>query len=111
DRIFRFPRGYDRVVHRLARGLRIELGSPVKDVRWSRGRVISGKYESERALITVPLGVLQKGIPRFDPPLPEWKQRSISALAMGPVVKVILRFDEPLWPHQLAFLHARDTPV
>src|SRR6266852_5781832 len=36
DRIARLPRGYDRVALRLSRGLRIELQSPVHELRWSR---------------------------------------------------------------------------
>jgi len=55
--------------------------------------------------------VLQQGSVRFDPSLPRWKLRSISALAMGPVTKIALLFDEPHWPSELVFLHARGMPV
>src|SRR5207237_10881026 len=67
--------------------------------------------EAERAVITLPLGVLQRGSVRFDPALPRWKQEAIGALAMGPVIKVALLFDERHWPADLAFLHARGQPV
>jgi monoamine oxidase len=115
DRIARLPRGYDAVPRKLARGLRIELEAQVQEVRWRRGgvRVITSRntYEAERALITLPLGVLQEGTVRFDPPLPRWKLEAIAALEMGPVVKIALLFDEPRWPADLAFLHAPGSAV
>jgi monoamine oxidase len=114
-RIARLPRGYHRLVQRLERGLPVELHSPVEEVRWTRGRVLvrtaRASYQAERALITLPLGVLQENAVRFDPPLPRWKTEAISALAMGKVVKTALLFDEPLWPEDLAFLLVRGAPV
>lgn len=115
ERIARLPHGYDRVPRTLARGLRVELNSEVRLLRWRRGRVEaqcdSRSYEAERAVITLPLGVLQARAVRFDPPLPRWKQAAIDALAMGPVIKIVLLFDEPHWPDDLLFLHARGAPV
>ena len=115
DRISRLPRGYDVVPHRLARGLRIELRSRVRLVRWSRSSVQvltdDRRWEGRRAIVTLPLGVLQAGAVRFEPPLPGWKSSAIAALAMGPVVKVALLFDRPHWPDDLAFLHAHGQPV
>jgi monoamine oxidase len=115
DRIARLPRGYDSVSRRLGRGLRIELRSRVEHVRWSRSRVqvftAKRSWEAERAIVTVPLGVLQANIISFDPALPRWKKSAVGALAMGPVVKIALLFEEPQWPRDLAFLHARRQPV
>jgi len=115
DRISRLPRGYDVVPHRLARGLRIELRSRVRLVRWSRSGVQvltdDRRWEGRRAIVTLPLGVLQAGAVRFEPRLPGWKSSAIAALAMGPVVKVALLFDRPYWPDDLAILHAHGQPV
>ena len=115
DRISRVPRGYDVVPDRLARGLRIELRSRVRLVRWSRSSVQvltdDRRWEGRRAIVTLPLGVLQAGAVRFEPRLPVWKSSAIAALAMGPVVKVALLFDRPHWPDDLAFLHAHGQPV
>jgi monoamine oxidase len=87
----------------------------VRAVRWKRGRVtvLTGRsaYEAEHAVITLPLGVLREGAVRFDPELPDWKQRAIAALAMGPVVKIALLFERAHWPDDLVFLHARNAPV
>jgi len=115
ERIARFPRGYSAVPRKLARGLRVELRSEVKLLRWSRRSVAvtteAETYEADRAIVTLPLGVLQQGTVRFDPSLPRWKLESISALGMGPVTKIALLFDEPHWPEELAFLFARGMPV
>jgi len=115
DRIARIPRGYDVVPHRLARGLRIELRTRVRVVRWSRAGVEvladGQRWQGRRAIVTLPLGVLQAGAVRFDPHLPAWKSSAIAALAMGPVVKVALLFERPHWPDDLAFLHAHGQPV
>ena len=84
-------------------------------MRWSRRSVAvtteAETYEADRAIVTLPLGVLQQGTVRFDPSLPRWKLESISALGMGPVTKIALLFDEPHWPEELAFLFARGMPV
>ena len=115
DHIARMPRGYDSVPRKLARGLRLRLDAQVREVRWKRGRVQivcpEQTVEAERAVITLPLGVLQKRSVRFVPGLPRWKERAIDALAMGPVVKVALLFEERHWPADLAFLHAQGQPV
>jgi monoamine oxidase len=115
DRISRLPGGYDVVPHRLARGLRIQLRSRVRLVRWSRSGVQvltdERQWEGRRAIVTLPLGMLQAGAVRFEPRLPGWKSSAIAALDMGPVVKVALLFDRPHWPDDLAFLHAHGQPV
>ena len=115
ERIARLSRGYDLVPRRLARGLRIDLGTKVREIRWSRKgvRILAegSTLEAARAIVTVPLGVLQAGSVRFVPALPKWKTRAIAALAMGPVVKVALLFERPHWPDDLAFLHAHGEAV
>jgi monoamine oxidase len=117
DRIARLPRGYDGVPRRLARGLRIELRARVREIRWSRSGVEAitdrGAWNASRAVITLPLGVLQEGTVRFVPSLPRWKQQAIDALAMGPVVKTALLFERPAWPADLAFLleHGERMPT
>jgi monoamine oxidase len=115
DRIARLPRGYDVVPLRLARGLRIELGARVQLVRWTPSRVevrAAGRsWEAPRAIVTLPLGVLQADSVKFEPRLPRWKASAIAALAMGPVVKVALLFEKAHWPADLAFLHARGEAV
>lgn len=54
-------------------------------------------FAAEWCIITVPLGVLQSGDIKFDPPLPRWKQESVERIGFGVVNKVVLRFDSAFW--------------
>jgi monoamine oxidase len=99
--------GYDRAVARLAAGLEIRLGCPVERVAWGEGGVELGLAGGERlwarrAIVTLPLGVLQAGRPAFAPALPPAKREAIGAIAMGQVTKLLLWFDRPLWPEMTA---------
>ena len=59
-------------------------------------------------VVTVPLGVLKRGAPRFSPALPPDRLAAIERLGFGRYEKVALRFDEPFWraaglPHLMVF--------
>ena len=48
--------------------------------------------------------------PRFDPPLPEWKQSVIDRLGFGNLNKVVLCFDRMFWdPNSNLFGHVGST--
>lgn len=51
----------------------------------------------DRAIVTVPLGVLKTDTLRFSPALPLLHQRAISLLGMGVVDTVWLRFESAFW--------------
>jgi monoamine oxidase len=117
----RIPLGYDRLAEWLAAGLtaEIRLNTVVTAVRWRPGRVEveagSGElFRGRAAVVTLPLGVLQAepgaaGAVRFDPD-PAAQRAAWSALAMGPVVKLVIRFREAAWPADLGFLHTPGGP-
>jgi monoamine oxidase len=71
------------------------------------------EVEAARAVIAVPLGVLQSGSPRFSPE-PSRSSAAINKLAMGAAIRMTLLFREPFWEvaaPQLSFLIAQDqTP-
>jgi len=48
-------------------------------------------------IVTSSLGVLQRNMIRFDPPLPPAKQLAIKRMGFGALNKVALVFDEPFW--------------
>lgn len=114
DRQFRPARGYAALLawyqRRLA-GALVELETVVKDVRWSRdgagilatqaGREVL--FQGRKAIVTLPLGVLQAGDVTFDPALPQ-KQEAASRLAMGKVVRVTLQFRDRFWTKRKAGL-------
>jgi monoamine oxidase len=115
DRAFRIAQGYESLIEILLQRVRnlnvpINLNSTAEIIRWSRGNVevrghVSRKqfgFSAPRALITAPLGVLlvrpsEKGAIRFSPGLPSSKQKALSKLSMGHVMRVTLQFKERFW--------------
>ncbi|GAB6025470.1 hypothetical protein CHUAL_011210 [Chamberlinius hualienensis] len=73
-------------------------------------------YEADHVIITVSLGFLKANhIALFDPPLPQKKQQTISAMGFGTLNKIHLIFERPFWDDktqgfQLIWLpHGEDT--
>jgi monoamine oxidase len=128
---FRPLGGYGPLLATLAAELRgssvaLQLHTMVRHVRWQRGCVeIQGTWHgrgftarAKRAIITLPLGVLQcparaPGAVRFTPTLTA-KRAALTHLAPGPVIKVLLRFRTAFWEElehhryrDVAFFHDR----
>ncbi len=97
------PRGgYRSVVDALAPGLDIRLDTEVTSVGIERSGVLvecsdGSVHAGSHAVVTVPLGVLKRGSPRFDPPLPNEVARAVDALGFGRYEKIVLRFDSAFW--------------
>jgi monoamine oxidase len=106
--LFRIEEGYSALMDALASGLDIRLGRPVDRIEWSGSGVIatSGdeRFEAERAIVTLPLAILQAGDVAFDPPLPSEKSSAIAGLGAGPIAKIVLRFDRRFWPERMTNL-------
>jgi monoamine oxidase len=96
-----FPKGYDEIPRRLAEGLDVRLGEPVKAIeRRGAGVVVEtakGAHDAHRVLVTLPLGVLKAGAVAFTPALPERKREAIRRLGMGALDKLWLRFPTAFW--------------
>ena len=111
---FRILDGYDSYYERLAGGLDIRLGCVVQEIDWKDGvriRTESGDiYAADAAVITLPLGVLQSDRVRFKPPLPPMKREALAGLKMGPVMKLVYLFDEPLLEPAIGAIYARGNP-
>lgn len=114
---FRILDGYDCLLAGLAEGLDIRLNMVVTVVEWAGAGVRvhtadSQVYEADDAIITLPLGVLQAGRVRFTPELPAEKQAAIEHLRMGPVIKLIYRFEMPALPEgSFAYRSALNPPI
>lgn len=127
DTVYRIREGYDRLPEFLARktreaGGRIELSTAVEKIKWGRGAVHVhlrqgdgfAEYTAEQALITLPLGVLQKREVIIEPtPMPI---HAASLLRMGPARRFTLIFRERFWARrdsvnlpQLSFLFAHEA--
>jgi monoamine oxidase len=113
---FRVLSGYDGIVEALARRLRrhgghVRRNAEARVLRWRPGRVeieiASGRrFEARRAIVTLPVGVLKaaagaRGGLRIDP-LPEATRRALDGIAMGTVVRLVVRFRESFWRERLA---------
>jgi monoamine oxidase len=114
--------GYGSLMKWLAEPIarRVRLRSPVTDVRWRRGHVdvdghhaTSGRRFTERtqaAIVTVPIGVLnahagERGAIAFTPDI-RAKREALAHVAMGPVVRVVLRLRERFWGEDWFATHA-----
>jgi monoamine oxidase len=112
DRAFRIAGGYDKLLNVFATELgktpappRIHLNTVVREIHWDCGRVrihartprADATFEAPRALITLPLGVLQARDVGFIPELPHEKVSAVEHLAMGKVLRVTLCFREAPW--------------
>ena len=134
----RVPAGQATLPERLAAegGAPVRTGWVARRLRWSRGRVaVEGEGPDGRplppvraraAVVTLPVGVLaadpdETGGLVFEPALPGL-DAALAGVAMGPVVRLTLRFSRPPWdaPPLLpsppgeagppGFLHTPDRP-
>jgi monoamine oxidase len=94
--------GNARLASALAGGLgtAVRCGAPVRRVRWSDASVIAegdGVSETADALVlAVPASVT--GEIEFDPPLPGWKLRALSAVRYGAAAKLFVPLRSPAAP-------------
>jgi monoamine oxidase len=99
-----FPRGYGQVPEGLAAGLEIKLQHKVLKIDYAEQGVTAttdrGVFRADRAVVTLPLGVLKNRAVEFVPALPAKKLDAVKALGMGVANKVVLRFDKPFWPEE-----------
>ncbi len=130
----RIEGGYNALLDEMMRSLpaslcKVQLHTVVHKVAWGHGSVeIEGKFLGQpfviiapRAIVTVPLGVLQArpgdvGHIAFEPPL-STKQEALRKLESGPVIKLMLRFRSAFWEQfdngrarNASFLHAENQP-
>ncbi|KAI1102605.1 putative flavin-containing polyamine oxidase [Jackrogersella minutella] len=68
-----------------------------------------GCIEAQHAITTFSLGVLQREVVEFDPPLPRWKREAVEQFQMGTYTKIFLQFNETFWDRDTQFfLYADD---
>jgi len=112
----RIDDGYDRLPQHLAADLDVRLDFDIETVRWGAGGVAviarDGRELAARSAIsTLPVGVLRSGRVRFAPVLPEAKRAALARVEMGPVVKLLLRFQERFWPRWANAIACATGPV
>jgi monoamine oxidase len=130
----RLEGGYTALLGEMMRALpaslcKVQLHTVVQKITWEHGSVeIEGRFLGRpfvviapRAVITVPLGVLQArpgdvGHIAFEPAL-SMKQGALQKLESGPVIKLMLRFRSAFWEQfddgrarSASFFHAEHQP-
>jgi monoamine oxidase len=103
---YRIEGGYGKLISFLKeeitkQGGNILLSTEVAGIEWSRGKVsleiADGRIiKGERVIITIPIGVLQKGVLRFSPELPHRKD-IFSKIGFGGVIKFIVQLSDDFW--------------
>ena len=76
--------------------VRVQYGDQGVGLRLATGESLS----VDRAVSTIPLGVLKTGVPEFSPELPSTHADAIEALGVGTREVLWLRFDEAFWSTQ-----------
>jgi monoamine oxidase len=121
DRLFHVVDGYDAIPRFLAErfesaGGCLRLGHPVRTIRWTRHAVSLGGWDAEgrdfdmrcrRAVITLPLGVLQEGTVQFDP-APMQVLTPARCLRMGRATRMTLLFRSRFWRDDMSFLFSAE---
>jgi monoamine oxidase len=101
--------GFGPCVDKLAEGLDVRLSQEVTRIAHDADGVTvttrTGTFEGTDVVVTVPLGVLKEGDITFDPPLSSARQDAIGRLDMGAYEKVVLRFDDPFYVEDGAFIY------
>lgn len=100
--------GFGPILAHLARGLDLRLDEPVTAMAPTLSGIevttTKGTHRAGRAIVTLPLGVLQSGAVRFAEPLEKRRQRAIDGLGMGLLNKCVLRFDRAFWPAEVDWI-------
>ena len=90
---------YSRV-HFNSHVTKVEYNNSMVAVSTDDGRLFVGEY----AIMTFGLGVLQKKVVEFSPPLPQWKLNSIDEFAMGYYTNFYLKFPSTFWNPNAQFI-------
>ncbi|MCR9143648.1 MAG: FAD-dependent oxidoreductase [bacterium] len=99
------PQGYSALIQYLAKRVEIQTGRTVRSIALKKNQVHvmtdRGEFTADRAIVTLPLGVLKSGRVKFSPNLSDRKQQAIQKLGFGALEKVALRFPKRFWPNDI----------
>ncbi len=117
DRSFRLLEGYDRAAGALLPvDAALHLNTSVQEVIWREGHVkvtADGRsYSAERAIVTVPLPLLQQRAIRISPE-PAQIIQAAARLEMGQAMRVTFCFRERFWEEKadFSFMHSLENAV
>ncbi len=102
---YRIEGGYKTIIDFLVKAIKEHSGSiktktPVTSIEWQQDlvkiNVAHKTFYGKKAIITVPLGVLQAQTIHFSPALPKL-QAALAQLGYGTAIKIILSFESAFW--------------
>ena len=105
---YRVEGGYGKLMSALAgdcvkQGCRIIFSSPVRKIKWKKdfAQVMCEEktFTANKAVVAVPLGVLQQNKISFSPALPE-KIKASQTLGYGEVIKILFLFKTKFWENK-----------
>ncbi|HYC27447.1 MAG TPA: NAD(P)/FAD-dependent oxidoreductase, partial [Chitinophagaceae bacterium] len=118
NRQYRVKGGYGQLVTWLENecrkfGCDIHLSTIVTGVTWRAGEVVittagNKTFTSPKAIITVPISILQLGHININP-MPPAVHESIQSLGNTGVIKFILQFKETFWKKDLGFVFSSEV--
>jgi monoamine oxidase len=110
---YRIKEGFSALPLRMAQGLNIYPHCPVHHIDWSTHPIqfhtSQGTFEVQKAIVTAPLGILQKGKILFTPSLPDRVQNAIEQLGNAMICKIIFTLQKRCWPSDMLVLRT-DQP-
>src|SRR6185312_8345128 len=85
--------GNDLLARTLAATLDVRLGTRVERIAWNGDGVSVDGERADACVIATPARAVA-----FDPPLPDWKQRSLDAVRYGEAAKLFLQLEDEVEP-------------
>ena len=109
--------GYGKLIKKLAKNIKIKLNSEVIKIVQENIVTVTTKdnkiykiYKSKYLILTIPLGVLKKGIIDFSPPLPKEKIDILKKnIYTGLHEKIFLSFPYKFWDSKIHVFHYADN--
>jgi monoamine oxidase len=105
---YRVEGGYQKLVDYIfkeaeQKGCFFYFNHAVRQINWKENdvEVITDQkiFKAQKVLLTIPLGVLQSGKITFSPAVDE-KIETAKQLGFGPVIKIILQFENAFWTNK-----------
>jgi len=99
-------KGYSQVTAQiekacLAKGVKLMLNTPVTQIINQKNTILikadKKTFKADKAISTLPIGVLKKQTALFDPDLPFEKKEAIKTIGVHENTRVILTFKTPFW--------------
>ncbi|MFN0031789.1 MAG: FAD-dependent oxidoreductase [Flavobacteriales bacterium] len=89
---------------------KVQLNTVVTQIDYTASRIQiqdsnGNMYEADKVIVTIPLPVLKSGAVSFNPPLEEARIGAWEKIGMDRGMKIIIKFDERLWPENTASIY------